>query len=224
MNREQRRKQDRENRRNSKKNYQYVGIKEIPVQAIQHDPNLKELDKEIIELCQHEYNWKETNAIKHEVSRGLIMTGISYLDSLCALRFDITPADDKVLVRNTMYHICNAVNYFLGLCGDDWDITIRELINEAKANKETNVVMPVPEGAEIYPMQPLPNEDAVDDLYAGFVVTHAYELARHITNAKPSDIIGDEEYVFEVLNMIVKKTKELLPEAEVDSESFIVEL
>ena len=224
MNREQRRKQDRENRRNSKKNYQYVGIKEIPVQAIQHDPNLKELDREIIELCQHEYNWKETNAIKHEVSRGLIMTGISYLDSLCALRFDITPADDKVLVRNTMYHICNAVNYFLGLCGDDRDITIRELINEAKANKETNVVMPVPEGAEIYPMQPLPNEDAVDDLYAGFVVSHAYELARHITNAKPSDIIGDEEYVFEVLNMIVKKTKELLPEAEVDSESFIVEL
>ena len=177
MNREQRRKQDRENRRNSKKNYQYVGIKEIPVQAIQHDPNLKELDREIIELCQHEYNWKETNAIKHEVSRGLIMTGISYLDSLCALRFDITPADDKVLVRNTMYHICNAVNYFLGLCGDDRDITIRELINEAKANKETNVVMPVPEGAEIYPMQPLPNEDAVDDLYAGFVVSHAYDLA-----------------------------------------------
>ena len=224
MNREQRRKQDRENRRNSKKNYQYVGIKEIPVQAIQHDPNLKELDREIIELCQHEYNWKETNAIKHEVSRGLIMTGISYLDSLCALRFDITPADDKVLVRNTMYHICNAVNYFLGLCGDDREITIRELINEAKANKETNVVMPVPEGAEIYPIQLLPNEDAVDDLYAGFVVSHAYELARHITNAKPSDIIGDEEYVFEVLNMIVKKTKELLPEAEVDSESFIVEL
>ena len=224
MNREQRRKQDRENRRNSKKNYQYVGIKEIPVQAIQHDPNLKELDREIIELCQHEYNWKETNAIKHEVSRGLIMTGISYLDSLCALRFDITPADDKVLVRNTMYHICNAVNYFLGLCGDDWDITIRELINEAKANKETNVVMPVPEGAEIYPMQPLPNEDAVDDLYAGFVVSHAYDLADYLTNVKPSDIIGDEEYVFEVLNMIVKKTKELLPEAEVDSESFIVEL
>lgn len=54
MNREQRRKQDRENRRNSKKNYQYVGIKEIPVQAIQHDPNLKEPDKEILELCQHE--------------------------------------------------------------------------------------------------------------------------------------------------------------------------
>lgn len=224
MNREQRRKQARENRRNSKKNYQYVGIKEIPVRAIQHDPNLKELDEEILQLCQHEYDWKETNAVKHEVSQGVIMTGVSYLDSLCALRFDITPADDKVLVRNTMYHICNAVNYFLGLCGDDRDITIRELINEAKANKETNVIMPVPEGAEIYPMQPLSNEDAVDDLYAGFIVSHAYDLARHITNAKPSDIIGDEEYVFEVLNMIVKKTKELLPEAEVDSESFIVEL
>lgn len=224
MNRAQRRKQERENRRNSKGNYQYAGIKSIPVEAIQHDPNLKEPDKEIIELCQHEYEWKETNAIKYEVSRGLIMTGVSYLDSLCALRFDITPADDKVLVRNTMYHICNAVNYFLGLCGGDQDTTIVGLITEAKARKCNNVEMPVPEDAEIYPMQPLPNEDAVDDLYAGFVVTHAYELARLITNAKPSDIIGDEEYVLEVLNMIVKKTKELLPEAEVDSESFIVEL
>jgi hypothetical protein len=224
MNRAERRKKERENRRNSKKNYQYVGIKEIPVQAIQHDPNLKEPDKEIIELCQHEYEWRETNAIKHEVSRGLIMTGISYLDSLCALRFDITPADDKVLVRNTMYHICNAVNYFLGLCGDDQDTTIVGLITEAKARKCNNVDMPVPEGAEIYPMHPLPNEDAVDDLYAGFVVSHAYDLADYLTNAKPSDIIRDEEYVFEVLNMIVKKTRELLPEAEVDSESFIVEL
>lgn len=224
MNRAERRKHERENRRNSKKNYQYVGTKDIPVQAIQHDPNLKEPDKEILELCQHEYEWKETNTIKHEVSRGLIMTGISYLDSLCALRFDITPADDKVLVRNTIYHICNTVNYFLGLCVGDWDITIRELINEAKENKESNVVMPVPEGAEIYPMQPLPNEDAVDDLYAGFVVRHAYELADYLTNARPSVIVGDVECIFEVLNMIVKKTKELFPEAEVDSESFIVEL
>lgn len=224
MNRAERRKHERENRRNSKKNYQYVGTKDIPVQAIQHDPNLKEPDKEILELCQHEYEWKETNAIKHEVSRGLIMTGISYLDSLCALRFDITPADDKVLVRNTMYHICNAVNYFLGLCGDDRNITIRELINEAKANNETNVVMPVPEGTEIYPMQPLPAEETVDDLYAGFVVGHAHDLAGYIINTKPSYINGDEEYVFEVLNMIIKKTKELLPEAEVDSESFVVEL
>lgn len=152
------------------------------------------------------------------------MEGISYLDSLCALRFDITPTDDKVLVRNTMYHICNAVNYFLGLCGDDRDITIRELINEAKANNETNVVMPVPEGTEIYPMQPLPAEETVDDLYAGFVVGHAHDLAGYIINTKPSYINGDEEYVFEVLNMIIKKTKELLPEAEVDSESFVVEL
>lgn len=224
MNRAERRKQERENRRNSKKNFQYVGTKDIPVEAIQHDPNLKEPDKDILELCQHGHDWKETNAIKHELSENFIMEGISYLDSLCALRFDITPTDDKVLVRNTMYHICNAVNYFLGLCGDDRDITIRELINEAKANKETNVVMPVSEGAEIYPMQPLPAEKAVDDLYAGFVVSHAYDLAGYIINTKPSYINGDEEYVFEVLNMIIKKTKELLPEAEVDSESFVVEL
>lgn len=224
MNRAERRKQERENRRNSKKNFQYVGIKDIPVEAIQHDPNLKEPDKDILELCQQEYDWKEKKLIKHELSENFIMEGISYLDSLCALRFDITPTDDKVLVRNTMYHICNAVNYFLGLCGDNQDTTIVGLITEAKVRKCNNVDMPVPEGTEIYPMQPLPAEETVDDLYAGFVVGHAHDLAGYIINTKPSYINGDEEYVFEVLNMIIKKTKELLPEAEVDSESFVVEL
>lgn len=224
MNRAQRREQERENRRNSKKNYQYVGIKSIPTKLIQHDPNLKGTDKEILELCKHEYDWKKKNRIKHNVSKGIIAFGISYLDSLCSLRFDITPDDDKILVRNTMYYTCNAVNYFFGVCGGDQDITIVELINEAQANNETNVVIPVLEGAEIYPMQPLPNEDAVDDLYAGVIVKHAYELADYLTNARPSVIAGDMEYISEVLNMIVKKTKELLPEAGVDSESFVVEL
>lgn len=44
MNRTERRKQERENRRNSKKNFQYVGTKDIPVEAIQHDSNLKDVD------------------------------------------------------------------------------------------------------------------------------------------------------------------------------------
>lgn len=39
-----------------------------------------------------------------------------------------------------------------------------------------------------------------------------------------SDVEGDEEYILEVLQMILKKTDELLPEAQVNSERFIVTL
>ena len=35
---------------------------------------------------------------------------------------------------------------------------------------------------------------------------------------------GDEEFVFEVLNMILKKTDELMGEAQVDSQKFVVTL
>lgn len=46
MNREQRRKQAKEQRRaNSKKNFIYAGRKEIPIDQIQHDPNLKDSKK-----------------------------------------------------------------------------------------------------------------------------------------------------------------------------------
>lgn len=42
MNREQRRKQVKEQRRqNSKKNFEYVGQKEVPIDHMQQDPNLK---------------------------------------------------------------------------------------------------------------------------------------------------------------------------------------
>ena len=48
MNREQRRKQAKEERRkNSKKNFRIGGYKEMPIDQIQHDSNLKECDQEI---------------------------------------------------------------------------------------------------------------------------------------------------------------------------------
>ena len=225
MNRAERRRRERENRGNSEKNYQYdIETIAIPLELVQHNPNLNEPDKDIVELCQHVNEWQDKNLVKQVKSKCLIMTGTLYLDSLCALRFGITPADNKVLIRNTMYYICNMVNVFLGGYINALNNSLFELLEEAKSCKRNYLDMPVPEDAETYPMCPLPDRDAVDDLYARLVVGRAIELLSCLISIKPFEVSEDEEYVFEVLNMIVKKTKELLPEVEVDSESFIVEV
>ena len=68
------------------------------------------------------------------------------------------------------------------------------------------------------------DEKIVDDMYASFVAEHAQELSSFLQHTRKSDIEGDEEYIFEVLSMILKKTDELLGEAQVKSEKFVVSL
>lgn len=224
MNREQRRNQKRKNRKNSKKNFQYVGTMEIPAKMITQDNNLKECDKEILDLCMNECMWRDKKMVKHDVSKCIIMTGISYLDALTALRFDITPMDDKILVRNAMWHVSNIVNHFIGMYVSKEDTSISDKLQEAGFANKNSAEIPYPVEAEMYPMYPMPEEEAIDDLYAGFVVKHACEVVTYIMYANPLDVVKDEKYVFEVLNMIVKKTKELLPEATVKSKKFVIDM
>lgn len=224
MNREQRRKQVKEERRkNSKKNFVYMGKCEIPVKQLQHDPNLKECDSEIMELIQHMFEWQQNQAVKNNLSKCIIIKGCDYLDSLCSLRFDITPPDDRVAIRNTMYYVGNFINLFYGLMLDEGeDKTLAERSQEHTDNGDTQMTCPMVH--DTYPSWNLPNKEVVDDLYAGFVVKHARELVPFLQHTRKSDIEGDEEYVFEVLDMILKKTDELLPEAQVKSEKFVVSL
>ena len=73
MNRQQRRKQEKESRRpNSKKNFKIGGYKEIPIDQIQHDPNLKECDAEITELILKRFNWAEESLVKNDMSKCII--------------------------------------------------------------------------------------------------------------------------------------------------------
>lgn len=225
MNREQRRKQAKEQRRpNSKKNFKIGGYKEIPVDQIQHDHNLKECDPDVLELIQHRFDWAEQGLITNDLSKCIIMKGCNYLDALCSLRFDITPPDDKASMRDTMYYVGNFVNLFYGLMADaeSEDITLFERSQEHIKNGEKQ--MECPTVHELYPMCNLPNKEAVDDLYASFIAEHAQELSSFLQHTRKSDIEGDEEFVFEILSMILKKTDELLPEAQVDSQKFIVSL
>lgn len=219
MNRKQRRAQEKENRRaNSKKNFAVVGTQSLPIDSIQHDPNLKECDADLLDILIKSYNWK----IKSQVAQNIIQEALDYLDSLCALRFDITPVEDKVLVRNTMEHISNMANWFMGNYIDGDDMSISEKAELAHKTGTGNVRVAMPKDAIRYELKPLPDNDAIDDMYAGFVVSHAHKLAPLLAYARLSDIKCDRKHVFDVLEFVTRKTKELLPEAQVNSSRYVV--
>lgn len=225
MNREQRRKQAKENGRpNSRKNFSCMGMTEIPINQIQHDPNLKECDPEILNLMQHWYEWAEKGLVSKDLSKCIIAEGCSYLDSLCSLRFDITPPDDRVLIRDTMFYAGNFTNLFFGMMLDKESENITLIERSRKHIEEGNYQMQCIMVHDLYPSWNLPNKEIVDDVYAGFVVEHAKELSSFLQHTRKSDIEGDEEYIFEVLRMILKKTDQLLAEAQVKSEKFVVSL
>lgn len=230
MNREERRRQSKElareekRRPNSKKNFVDVGYKEIPIEELQHDPNLKECDMEIVDLISKRFDWAEQGLVSNDLSKCIIMKGCSYLDSLCSLRFDITPADDKALVRDTMYYVGNFVNLFMGMVLDEeyGDKTLYENNQEHIANGDKKFYSPCVQA--LYPQCAMPNKEVIDDLYASFIGEHAQELTSFLQHTRKSAIEGDEQYVMEVLHMILKKTNELSPEAQVNSKRFVVEM
>lgn len=222
MNRAERRKEAR--RKNSKKNFGSIDVQKIPFDKLEHDPNLKECDMEVVDLIAKTYEWSEQKLVKNAMSKCIIIKGCDYLDSLCSLRFDITPTEDKVLIRNIMYYIGNFTNLFYGLIKEKnfEDVTLAEKVRNSRESGETYMNLCVVHS--LYPMTSLPNEEVVDDIYANFVSKHAEELSSYLQNTRNADIEGDEKYVFEVLDMILKKTDELLPEAQVESECFVVKM
>lgn len=225
MNRAERRKQLKEQRRpNSKKNFVNVGYQEISIDQLQHDPNLKECDMEIVDLIAKRFEWAEQGLVKNNLSKCIIMKGCSYLDSLCSLRFDITPPDDKALVRDTMYYVGNFVNLFMGMVLDEGygDKTLYENNQEHITKGEKQFYTPCVQA--LYPQCAMPNKEVIDDLYASFIGNHAQELTSFLQHTRKSDIEDDEQYVMEVLHMILKKTNELLPEAQVNSTKYVVQM
>lgn len=218
MNREQRRRQAKEERRNlnSKRNFVSGGYKVISIEQLQHDENLKECDKALLDLMSRAYDWK----IKNNAANNIISEGLRYLDSLCSLRFDITPIEDRMVVRDTMHFLSDTVNMFLGLYyTHNKEKTVGELMKEALSKGEISIPLPIPQHKDIAPMygdvMALPSRDKVDDIYAEFVVAHANDLANALYDTKYSEVSGDEVQIFEVLLFISKKTMQLLPEADV---------
>lgn len=102
------------------------------------------------------------------------------------------------------------------------DKTLAERSQKHIADGETQMACPMVH--DTYPSWNLPNKEVIDDLYAGFVVEHAQELSSFLQHTRKSDIEGDEEFVFEVLSMILRKTDELMEEVQVDSQKFVVTL
>ncbi len=224
MNRKQRRLIIKKERPNSKKNFIEVGT-EVPISEIHHDENLKKCDIEIIELISKRMGWTEQGLINNDLSKCIIIKGCNYLDSLCSMRFDITPDDDKALIRDTMYYVGNYANMFYGLLLDEdveGDITLFKRKKQCIENGEKDINALLVH--DLYPMVSLPNKEVIDDIYASFIGEHAQRLSSFLQHTSKNDIEGDEEYIFEVLKMILKKTDELLPEVKVNSKKFIVKI
>lgn len=232
MNREQRRKAVRKKateviRPNSKKNFVEAGIVELPSSELHHDENLKECDMEVVDLITKRMDWAEQNLVENDYSKAIIILGCNYLDALCSIRFDITPPDDKAAIRDTMNYVANVTNIFGGMlvdCEDEdynvFDYSICEKIDHAKEQGKRDIPFCMIHAS--YSGWEMPNAEIVDDIYASFVAKHASELLPYLLNTKKSMVDDDREYIMEVLQMILKKTDELLPEAQVNSFRFTV--
>jgi hypothetical protein len=78
----------------------------IPVSELQKDSRLKECDQELLTFFKEMY---ETN-LNSEMSEFVFKHGMSYLDALCSIRFDICPRNDKKQIVKVMEMILKKTN------------------------------------------------------------------------------------------------------------------
>jgi hypothetical protein len=161
--------------------------------------------------------------VKNLYSKVLITLGMEYLDTLTSLKFDLIPMEDRVYVRDTVYHMANTCNFFMGACADGLNKSLQDYIDDCHKANRREVELPsiINTGLEF---QTLPKAEQIDDMYADFLVKHANELDPYLILIKPSEIRGDEEYVCKVLTMIVNQSIKLDKEIEIPSRKYVVEL
>lgn len=233
MNRAERRKAAKEQRNNnigrntnSKHNFVDMGKWDIPINELKQDENLKDpnADPEVMELFNEVYTkWMGSTLVKNLYSKVLITLGMEYLDTLTSLKFDLIPMEDRVYVRDTVYHMTNTCNFFMGACADGLNKSLQDYIDDSRKANRREVELPsiINTGLEF---QTLPKAEQIDDMYADFLVKHANELDPYLILIKPSEIRGDEEYVCKVLRMIVNQSIKLDKEIEIPSRKYVVEL
>ena len=185
MNRAERRKAAKEQRNNnigrntnSKHNFVDMGKWDIPINELKQDENLKDpnADPEVMELFNEVYTkWMGSTLVKNLYSKVLITLGMEYLDTLTSLKFDLIPMEDRVYVRDTVYHMANTCNFFMGACADGFNKSLQDYIDDCRKANRREVEFPsiINTGLEF---QTLPKAEQIDDMYADFLVKHANEL------------------------------------------------
>lgn len=197
MNREQRRKLAKEqNRPNSKKNFVDGGTVKLSLSEIQDNEDLKACDMEVLDLITKRMDWAEQDLVKNDYSKAIIILGCNYLDALCSLRFDITPPDDKAAIRDTMNYVANVTNIFGGMLVDceDEDYNVFDYSICEKIDHAKE------QGKRDIP----------------FCMIHASYSGWEMPNAE----IVDDIYA----SFVAKHASELLPEAQVNSTKFMVQM
>ncbi|MCI5849335.1 MAG: hypothetical protein MR001_06275 [Lachnoclostridium sp.] len=233
MNRAERRKAAQEQRNNnigrntnSKHNFVDMGKWDIPINELKQDENLKDpnADPEVMALFNEVYTkWMGSTLVKNLYSKVLITLGMEYLDTLTSLKFDLIPMEDRVYVRDTVHHMANTCNFFMGAYADGLNKSLQDYIDDSRKANRREVEFPsiINTGLEF---ETLPKAEQIDDMYADFLVKHANELDPYLILIKPSEIKGDEEYVCKVLRMIVNQSIKLDKEIEIPSRKYVVEL
>lgn len=182
MNRAERRKAAKEQRNNnigrntnSKHNFVDMGKWDIPINELKQDENLKDpnADPEVMELFNEVYTkWMGSTLVKNLYSKVLITLGMEYLDTLTSLKFNLIPMEDRVYVRDTVYHMANTCNFFMGACADGLNKSLQDYIDDSRKANRREVELPsiINTGLEF---QTLPKAEQIDDMYADFLVKHA---------------------------------------------------
>lgn len=81
-------------------------VKKIPVDQIVDNPDIKPCDNELIELIAKTFDWQFNN----ELAQFPVQHGISYLDSLCSVRFDKLGRSDKRKIVEIMQMVLKKTN------------------------------------------------------------------------------------------------------------------
>ena len=81
----------------------------IPASELQHDPNQKEGDNELVQFIAQTYGWQFNN----QMAQFPVQHGIAYLDSLCSVKFDKLGRNDRRKVFEVMQMILKKTNELL---------------------------------------------------------------------------------------------------------------
>ncbi len=81
-------------------------LQTIPVNELHKHPKLKDPDTELLEFFKEMYSVN----LNSEFSTFVFKHGMSYLDALCSIRFDICPRNDRRHIVKIMEMVINKTN------------------------------------------------------------------------------------------------------------------
>ena len=167
--------------------------------------DLKGCNSDVLDLMGESEIWN----VQSEIAKALIQKGIVYIETLCSLRLDISNDKDRERVETIMYNISNMSNWFMGFCIEGEELSIVEKLNKELEMEKEEMSVAVPVESIQYECKSIPKKSEIEDINARCIAEVACDFASVLIGARLLDIEEDIEYVFQVLELISKKTQEV---------------